>query len=245
MRAIFNSKFPQKEEIKKIADKNSLLLNKGVFVYRNFLNIMEKLQDISDDQYISIQDIYDNLKISPFIAESKRNIYNRYNSGIIVGAGSGEDCIELINNKSWFLFDLSDERMINKAIGYKDGKVIINKTKTSDGDTITSVAKKYRMSICEKEIIKIDSINLGKIEMISLDAEGSALDILAGATETIINKKPDLLISIYHNWVEYLLIIPFVYDLGYEIEAMVTTNMIPQQPHLDLSLYCRPKKAIL
>ena len=240
MRAIFQSKFPDLEIIKKIAIENAKMINIGADLYIDFMYKMDEIKNIKNKKYISISDIYDKLNILPFQSFSKRKFYEKYDSGIIIGAGSGEDCIDLIDNCNWGLFDLTDDRMINKAIGYCNGKGLFNKTGTRDGDTVTSVRNKYNKGKDKIEFVTIDSLLITKLELISADVEGSALDVLAGAIKTINLFKPDLFISIYHNYIEYLLIIPFLYDLGYEINVCVTPNFTPQQPHLELTLYCKP-----
>jgi len=242
MRAIFQSKFPDLERIKISAEQNSEMITRNKNLYLEFSNIIEKIQNIDGDTYHSIPDIYEIIEALPFAPLSKRMLYERYDGGIVVGAGSGEDCINLIGNPDWKLFDLTDERMTNMAIGYCDSKATFNMTGTRDGDTLTNVVDKYRKDEVEIEIRKLDSLEFSEIGLISMDVEGSALDVLAGATETLLEHEPDLLVSIYHNWIEYLLVVPYLYDLGYDIDCLVTSNMLPFQPHLELSLFCTKAK---
>ena len=243
MRAIFNSKFPNSLEIQSIAYGNVEMISSGKELYIDFFNRMSILNSLDDDKYLSIPDIYDIMGIKPFCSRSKRSMYSYYNSGVVVGAGSGNDCIDLISDKKWMLFDLTDENMDNRAIGYCESKASFNMTGTRDGDTLTHVDEKYKKGEKEIDVIRIDKIDFSEygVGIISMDVEGSALDVLAGATNTIKDYGPDLLVSIYHNWIEYLLVIPFLYDLGYEIEVITTANMLPSQPHLELSLLCRMK----
>ena len=216
--------------------KNSTLINTGGDLYIDFITIMEKMSGIND--YISIYDLMELLQIKPYAPVSKRKLYSNYDSGIVVGAGSGHDCIDLIDDKNWQLFDLQDNRMINNAIGYMNNDILFNKTGTSDGDTITNVSKKYNCGTKTLKMITIDSISNEDIKLISADVEGSAMDVLSGANQTLINYKPDLLISIYHNSSEYLMVIPLLYDLGYEINCIKTSNLSSHQPHLELSIFC-------
>lgn len=238
MRAIFQSKFPDLDRLFYLAVENVSMIKSGEDYYLGFLPLMKKISEIKNN-YISVYDLYEKLQIEPFVPLSKRNLYKKYNSGIVVGAGSGHDCIGLIENDKWILYDLFDKRMTNKAIGYCDSEIVFNKTGTHDGDTITNVSDKYVKGRERINVVKIDSEINDKIEIISLDVEGSALDVLSGSLQTIIKYKPDLLVSIYHNYIEYLLTIPFIYDLGYNIDVVVTPNFSPQNPHLELSLYCK------
>ena len=239
MRAMFQSKFPDLPNIRKIAEHNSGMLASGVDLYVDFARRMEELLSL-DEEYISIFDLYGKLKIDPMITVSKRDAYSRYDSGIIIGAGSGEDCIDIIDDNRWKLFDLTDERMINKAVGHSNTTTMFNMASTSDGDTLSGISDKHKKGSKLIEVIKIDSLVLpNRCGLISMDVEGSAIDVLQGAVGTIQKHSPDLLVSIYHNWVEYLLSVPMICDMGYEMHAVSTANAMPSQPHLELSLFCK------
>ena len=240
MKMTFSSKFPPIKSLIPLAQKNNGVILSGFETYINFAcNIGGLNQD--DSKYIPIRDMYDSFCISPFVPMSKRSLYENYNSGIVVGAGSGRDCDELIGNLKWGLFDLTDERMINEAVGYKRCKGSFNIASSAEGDAIVNISNKYRKGTKEIEFATIDTLYLSECGIISIDAEGSGLDVLAGSMKMIERFRPDLLVSIYHNWQEYLLIPPMLYDMGYEIEVIQTPNFTPQQPHLELSLLCKKK----
>ena len=239
MRAMFQSKFPDLQKILKIAEKNASMLASGSNLYVDFARKMEDLLSL-DEEYVSIFDLYEKLKIDPMIVTSKRDAYSKYDSGIVIGAGSGEDCIGIIDDNRWKLFDLTDERMINKAVGHSNTVTMFNMASTSDGDTLSEISDKHKKGSKLIEVTKIDSLVLpNRCGLISMDVEGSAIDVLQGAVSTIIKHGPDLLVSIYHNWVEYLISVPMIYDMGYEIHAVSTANAMPSQPHLELSLFCK------
>ena len=238
MRAMFQSKFSNLPSIQEFANNNASLISSGSELYIDFLRKMEELLSV-DDEYVSIFDLYEKLGVKPAYTASKRKIYSMYNSGIVVGAGSGNDCIDIMCSHKWNLFDLTDERMINKAVGHSNTTTMFNMASTRDGDTLSGISDKHKKGDKEIEVIKIDSLVLpNRCELISMDAEGSAIDVLQGAVGTIQKHSPDLLVSIYHNWVEYLLSVPMLYDMGYEINAISTSNVMPSQPHLELSLFC-------
>jgi len=242
MRAIFSSKFPDLVLIRQMANLSTAFITNGSNLYTSFIDVMIGLKEIDDDQYISIPDLYDKLGIKPFLPMSKRMTYKAYNDGVIVGAGSGEDCVDLIGNANWHLFDLTDQRMINKAVGYCDSHGLFNMCSSDDGDSIVSISEKHRQGTREIEFVKIDSLGLDCCSFISIDAEGAGLDVIAGAIGTIKKFSPDLMVSIYHNSIEFLQIIPLLYDMGYSIDVGMTTNPMPQQPHLDLVLFCEKDK---
>jgi len=246
MRAIFSSKFPPVNSIARSIAFNSLIVNKGKKMYCDFLPLMEKMGYFDNESCFSIHDLYKEFGINPFGVLSKRYFYSKYKNGIVVGAGSGEDCIDIIDNPNWHLFDLTDLRMINQAVSYECGVGEFNVTSTNDGDTIVEVSDKYKVESKAIEFVSIDSLNFSRCDLISIDAEGSGLDVLAGAVDTITRHSPDIFVSIYHNWQEYLLIIPMLFDMGYEIDVIRTPNFMPQQPHLDLTLLCKkPREEVI
>ena len=239
MRAMFQSKFPDLESISKIAEYNASMIASGAGLYCDFVRVMEELLSL-DEEYTSLFDLYERLEIALSIILSKRQVYSEYDSGIVIGAGSGEDCIDIIDNNRWRLFDLTDERMINKAVGHSNATTMFNMASTSDGDTLSGVSDKHKKGSKLIEVVKIDSLVLpNRCGLISMDVEGGAIDVLQGAVGTIQKHGPDLLVSIYHNWVEYLLSVPMIFDMGYEIHAVSTANAMPSQPHLELSLLCK------
>ena len=246
MRAIFSSKFPPVNSIANSIAMNSLIVNKGKKTYCDFLPLMERMDNFDNESCFSIHDLYKEFGIDPFGVLSKRYFYSKYKNGIVVGAGSGEDCIDLICDDNWHLFDLTDLRMINQAVSYDCGLGEFNVTSTNDGNTIVGVSDKYKIESRVIEFVSIDSFDFSICDLISIDAEGSALDVLAGAVDTITRHSPDILVSIYHNWTEYLLIIPFLFDMGYEIDVIKTSNFMPQQPHLELTLLCKkPREEVI
>jgi FkbM family methyltransferase len=75
----------------------------------------------------------------------------------------------------------------------------------------------------EVETLSIDDLvaqkNLGRVDFIKMDIEGSELAALRGAIKTIKAHRPKLAISIYHKFVDYLEIPEFLLslDLGYSL----------------------------
>ena len=240
MRAMFSSKFPDIERIRDLARENIDMLydDESGQMYMSLCEHISKMHHLSSED-ICISDAYSKIGVKPFGSLSKRFLYKMHDSGIVVGAGSGEDCADLIGKDDWHLYDLTDERMINNAIGHYSGKALFNKASSKEGDSLNDISEKHKTGECEIDCVTIDGLNLEKCGLISVDAEGAGLDVLQGAIQTINRHSPDLLLSIYHNWQEYLLIIPMVYDLGYEIVVAKTSNFTPSQPHLELTLICK------
>lgn len=241
MKAMRSSHFNDIDRIQVLALSNAKMIKSGAKEYVEFISLMKNMSLVSEDTYTSIPEIYETINVSPFITLSKRNLYSNYNNGVIVGAGSGEDCNELIENSEWKLFDLTDSRMTKAAVGYCVSTGSFSIVSTKQGDTVAPVKEKYKQREEKIDVLSIDSLDLTSCSIISVDAEGLGVDVLSGALETINKFKPDLLLSIYHNWIEYLLTIPLIYDLGYEIIVVKTSNFDPHQPHLELTLLCKWK----
>lgn len=235
MKAVFKSKFQNVKRSE--VNHNSSMLSSGKVLYENFLDTMDALNEVSDTE--SISELFIKLGISAFSPLSKRWLYSNYNRGIVVGAGSGEDCIDKLKDDNWKLFDLTDDRMINKAISNYNGKAEFNILGSRVADTLSFAKEKVIQDKKEIEVITIDNLNFDP-EIISIDAEGTGTEVLCGAIETIVKSKPDILIGIYHNWIEFLHVIPLLYDLGYDIKAVRTSNYEISQPHLELSLLAKP-----
>lgn len=237
MRAMFKSQMNFNPEL---AIENLAMISNGKRFYSSFPRIIAFLSEIQEKTYIPLPKLYEALGIKPFVPQSKRLLYSNYKSGIVVGAGSSEDCKDLIGKEKWTLIDLTDKRMKNFAVGYENKNGNFMKLSESEGNTLEEVDKKY---IQEKEKIQVqtlDSLDMISIKdgIISIDVEGLALDVLTGSKSIIKVFKPDLLVSIYHNWIEYLLIIPLLYDYGYTINCIMCTNPLAHQPHLELCLCC-------
>lgn len=234
MRTMFYSKICIN---KNVPSYNARMLKKGKDIYLNFLSLANRMVDINDAKYLSIPDMYDLLNIRSTHMHSKRKLYENYTSGVIVGAGSGSDCDTLLGNDNFVLVDLEDVRMHNFALGYEHKMADFNSTESPDGSTLTKVKDEYCKEVKKIQVRTIDSLHLKECGIISIDAEGLGIDVLSGATKTIYDLKPDILISIYHNWIEYSFAIPILYDAGYTISCIRGTNPIPNQPHLELELF--------
>lgn len=232
MKPIFLSKFEgvTAATAREVAE----MVSSGSSLYLDFLRKIKSLSLLGDD-YTSIPDLFKHLSIEPFSPLSKRKFYEKYTSGVVAGAGAGDDCIDLISEPlHWFLCDLEDTRMRLCALGYDNGHAYSNLTSTPEGSSIAYIKSKHCASREPINVLTIDSFELDFCGVISIDTEGTALDVLAGAVRTINDYKPDLLVSIYHNWIEYLLVIPFLYDMGYTINVVLANNPTPQQIHLEL-----------
>ena len=124
---------------------------------------------------------------------------------------------EMINN----IKKMGLEKMviaINEGVYSYNGKAII----TTD---INSGNKLVRGNYKNVESIKLSTIDERMIEDVSLikmDIEGSELEALKGAVNTIINNRPILAISIYHSIREHIEIPLFLFrilnEYSYELK---------------------------
>ena len=97
----------------------------------------------------------------------------------------------------------NNTKIIEKAISNKKGQLFISGTGSS-----TKLSKKGKSKIL---VDKIDNIAKNKnIGLIKMDIEGSELSAIKGAKNTIINNHPTLLISVYHNPMDFFQIYPLL-----------------------------------
>lgn len=69
------------------------------------------------------------------------------------------------------------------------------------------------------QAVSLDSLNLGRVDFIKVDAEGSDSNILKGALETIVTYSPKLLVESPP--------VEFLHNLGYRMEKDVGDGMGP------------------
>lgn len=130
-----------------------------------------------------------------------------------LGAYTGDttlDYIQIYNNyQKIYCYEITKETMAilknnlsnydniiykNKAVSDINGTMFLKKSAVdSSGNQITQSGD------IEVETVCLDDDIEGKIDMIKMDIEGSEYGALLGAKNHIINDKPKLLISVYHN----------------------------------------------
>lgn len=112
---------------------------------------------------------------------------------------------------------------INKSLGKKNGERILY----ISGNNIQGITSDPNIRSFDKEI-KVQEVSIDQfveenhidVGFITADVEGSEMDLLEGAINTIKNQKPILCISIYHKVSDYFEIIPWIanLNLGYKFE---------------------------
>lgn len=113
---------------------------------------------------------------------------------------------------------------IQKSIGNINGE----RTLYLSGDNVQGItsdenARQYDTEIKVKEmtIDRFVEENMLNVGLITVDVEGSEMDLLNGAVNTIKTQKPILNISIYHSVDDFFNIIPWIanLNLGYEFKV--------------------------
>ncbi|MDR1962959.1 MAG: FkbM family methyltransferase [Planctomycetaceae bacterium] len=109
-----------------------------------------------------------------------------------------------------------------KALGKESGRLQFYFNNNQE-DTAASVFPDEQRQICEVECTTIDnyvqkhSLNVG---LIKLDIEGAEFDAVLGATETIRQFKPALIIGLYHAPKDFYEIKPYLAQLGLEYQFL-------------------------
>jgi FkbM family methyltransferase len=95
---------------------------------------------------------------------------------------------------------------------------------TGDFGIISETSKKVDGEI-SVNVRSIDSLHLQeKVTFIKMDIEGSELNALVGAKETILRDKPKLAISIYHSNEDMVSIAEYIYKIAPEYKFYVRHN---------------------
>lgn len=106
----------------------------------------------------------------------------------------------------------NDSRIIlyNKGL-YNCNKVVGFNSKLPTGGHRVECALSIEENI---EVVTIDDIINDKVTFIKMDIEGSELQALEGAKNTILKYKPKLAISVYHKADDLVKILDFIMNLG-------------------------------
>jgi FkbM family methyltransferase len=132
-----------------------------------------------------------------------------------------EDNVEIFHKNMVLNKDLSDRiELVKKAISHISGKTV-RYVPRGPSTSITSI-KGLRGDVEEVVTITIDDFvaeqGISKVDFIKMDIEGSELNALIGAVETIRRFRPELAISVYHKDEDFCQIPLYIndLDLGYE-----------------------------
>lgn len=117
---------------------------------------------------------------------------------------------------------LPNVKVISMAAGSSKRFGSLTITEASPCHTILYKENSYTERV---EVDTLDNIlqtrNIDKVDFIKIDAEGSELDILQGATKTLLNNKLKLAIAAYHNLPNGVYELPhlkkYLVDMGFKV----------------------------
>ena len=130
-----------------------------------------------------------------------------------VGAYTGDTTLDFIDTykkyKKIYCYEMTTESMatVKENLNKYDNIVYLNKA-VSNNNRIgyftnelidASTNKLINNGNVEVEIVSLDNDLLEKVDMIKMDIEGEEYNALLGCKNHIVNDKPILLISVYHN----------------------------------------------
>jgi len=105
----------------------------------------------------------------------------------------------------------------NLALGERDGQAFLDRSGYGFGRSkITTEKTDYLTKIKTVDNL-ISEDGLERVDLIKIDTEGSELEILEGAKETLQEYKPDLLLAAYHFNQEHLTLADYLRKYGYNI----------------------------
>ncbi len=106
--------------------------------------------------------------------------------------------------------------LINKALWHRSGEKF--SFESNGPATHLETNGNGHAAASQIESVAIDDLmkteKLPKLDFIKLDIEGAEMDALKGAAESIKKYKPNLAISIYHKWEDYITIPQWIAGLG-------------------------------
>lgn len=112
-----------------------------------------------------------------------------------------------------------EDRVIlhNLALGERDGQAFLDRSGYGFGRSKITTGKTDYLTKIKTVDNLISEDGLERVDLIKIDTEGSELEILEGAKETLQGYKPDLLLAAYHFNQEHLTLADYLRKYGYNI----------------------------
>lgn len=125
------------------------------------------------------------------------------------------------------LADDFDIRCINALAGSKTGKELVSGSR-GRGTRALPNSNVALTGMREIDVITVDSLDLGKVSFIKFDVEGSELEAVEGAAETIRDSRPLMKIACYHRSEDVFAIVKKVLEIRADYKVYVRhTRCIP------------------
>lgn len=106
----------------------------------------------------------------------------------------------------------------NLALG--DNNALVSIAENGSGSSINKNGEQIKQ-ITLDSYVKEHNINVG---LIKSDIEGYEKNLLLGAKNTILNQRPKLLISMYHNYEQFFGLKPMLEQWGYKCKVVRSTD---------------------
>ena len=106
--------------------------------------------------------------------------------------------------------------------------------KSGGSNTLGNHAAEFPpMEVYEVEVLALDAFNLTNVDFIKIDVEGWELQVLKGATKTLLTSKPQVLVEVWDDDLQRNLVAAFFKKMSYTFDFI-----FPKFPEL---AYCKPK----
>lgn len=128
------------------------------------------------------------------------------------------------------LNDIGNLTVFNKGLGKATGMISVpeqNYSAPSDFGTLSLVGQSFGDASLDSghvRITRIDDLGVSRLDFLKIDVEGMEIDVLEGATDTIVRNRPWCWIE-YHK-VERSQLITFFSNREYTLFRMDTLNML-------------------
>lgn len=127
-----------------------------------------------------------------------------------------EENLEVFNKNMALNPHINNITLLKRPL-YKDSNTLVSYKGVGGGARMnTAIGEKVAKTISIDDFMS--SYNIPRIDFIKFDIEGSELDALKGAKNTILKYKPKLAICLYHSFSDYTNIPIFLHELLPEYE---------------------------
>ncbi|WP_170561580.1 FkbM family methyltransferase [Ruegeria atlantica] len=205
-------------------------ISSTVFYYKHFLTELERPAALKKKAMIDV---------GAYFGDSVL-IMREFTDGEIWAVEPSRENFDLLNetiNQN----GLKDVRPLNIGLGSKPSEMVV----LDRGDQSSLVTATDGQSI-ERDTISVQTLDSLvdehgiEVGLIKIDVEGMEFDVLEGARKTILEQKPVLLISIYHNFDQFFKARKWVEELGVEYDFKIR-KPLDMSIAVDTNLICEPR----
>lgn len=202
--------------------KNIIMLQDNIYYHNGYFLPKNHFECVVFEQKLHIDDIpvplkekTDIIDVGAYIGDSALILNSLHPRKIWAFEANPKNC--MLIEETLKLNNIDNVQPVNLALGDCKGQVILN-----DDDACSSITS---VTVDSSITVQMDSLDNFvkanpsiKTGLIKVDIKGAEQNFLLGAKEVIKKHKPILMISIYHNWHDFISIKNIIesWNLGYK-----------------------------